>query len=78
MIMTNRTVFTYGGKNPFEAAITEHMIQVDQNDQGSKLFTVTYGLQVKRGLTYAKACTEIGAAILHYLSCEGVVDNEVA
>lgn len=73
-----KTVFTYGGTNPFANAKTKHLIQADQSESGKKLFTVTYGLQVKSGLTYSQACTEIGAVILHHLCCEGIADNEGA
>lgn len=38
-------------------------------------FRVTYGQQVKASLTYRLACYELGAALLHALSCEGMVDN---
>lgn len=74
--MSTTTVFQYGGKNPFDGAKTEALIQVDQQDKGRRLFTVTYGLQRQAGLTYSQACTELGADILHYLCCEGIASNE--
>jgi hypothetical protein len=71
-----QTVFTSGGPNPFKGAKTQHLIQADQSESGKRLFTVTYGLQQKKGLTYAQACTEIGAAILHDACCQGNASNE--
>lgn len=69
------TVFTHGGKNTFTGAKTENLIEVQQSESGRKLFTVTYGLQQHKGLTYAEACDEIGQCILHYACCLGVADN---
>ena len=73
-----KTVFTYGGANPFKGAKTAHYIQVDQAESRGRLFTVTYGLQQKKGLTYSQACTEIGAVLLHHLCCEDIASNEGA
>lgn len=42
---------------------------------GVDRFTVTYGKQVKRGLTYNDAALEYGAAIMHALACDGKLDN---
>lgn len=39
-----------------------------------RTFTVQYGKQTKSGLSYSEACTELGAAILHALTCEGLFD----
>lgn len=39
-------------------------------------FAVQYGKQLDESLTYAEACAKLGQAILHHLSCEGLVDNE--
>ena len=43
--------------------------------RGPDNFTVCYGLQVRKGLDYTSACTEIGSAILHALCCDGRADN---
>lgn len=48
--------------------ITLHQTGIDR-------FTVTYGVSVKSGLTYGQAALEYGAAIMHALSCEDIVDN---
>lgn len=69
-------VFTFGGPNTFKGAKTKNYIQVDQQESKKRLFTVTYGLQQKSGLTYSQACTEIGAVILHHQCCEGIASNE--
>jgi len=42
---------------------------------GVDRFTVEYGLQVKSGLNYAAAATELGACIMHALACDGKLDN---
>lgn len=39
-------------------------------------FTVTYGKQVNSGLSYGAACDRLGSAIMHALSCDGVLDAE--
>ncbi len=51
-------------------------IVIEQAETKGLLFTVRYGSQVKRGLTYAEACTEIGASMLHALCCDGLASNE--
>ncbi len=42
---------------------------------GVDSFTVEYGKQIKQRLSYGNACTELGAAIMHALACDGKVDN---
>ena len=73
-----RTCFQYGGANPFKGAKTEALIQLDQQTSGRELFTVTYGLQRRAGLTYAAAARELGECILHHLCCESNASNEGA
>jgi hypothetical protein len=51
---------------PFEIAIGVH----------NNTFTVKYGKEVQAGLSYTKAATELGAAIMHALCCEGMLPNE--
>ena len=41
----------------------------------NKLFTLSYGKDVKKGMTYSEACKELGIAILHSLSCCSQIDN---
>ena len=48
---------------------------VKLEQQGIDQFTVTYGLQVKRRLSYNDAATELGASIMHALACDGLLDN---
>ena len=71
-----KTVFEFGGRNPFNGATVDSMITVQQSENENALFDVHYGLQVKRMLTYKQACYEIGQVILHHLSCESIVNNE--
>jgi len=48
-------------------------IKLDQ--QGVDRFTVTYGRQIKTGLTYNDAARELGAAIMHALACDDRLNN---
>lgn len=50
-------------------------ITLHQN--GRDNFTVTYGKQVERRLTYAKAAEKLGQALMHAMSCAGDVDNRL-
>lgn len=74
--MKTKTVFEFGGNNPFRGAKNKSFIQVDQDLNRRALFTVSYGLQRKTGLTYAECCAELGACVLHLLSCDGIVNND--
>lgn len=38
-------------------------------------FSVTYGQQIKVGLDYNHAATELGSCIMHALACKGKLDN---
>lgn len=42
---------------------------------GIDRFTVTYGLQVKKGLNYEQAAREFGYCVFHALACDGMLDN---
>ena len=42
---------------------------------GPNEFKVVYGSQSGNGLTYEKAASELGCAIMHALACEGKLDN---
>lgn len=42
---------------------------------GLDRFTVTYGKQVKAGLSYAQAADEYGCCVMHALACAGKLDN---
>jgi hypothetical protein len=53
---------------------SDHLVKLEQHKR-TKLFRVTYGLQVNDELTYAQACDYLGRAILHDLANEGVLDN---
>jgi hypothetical protein len=53
-------------------------IKLEQESYGKtnpKRFKVTYGLQVKAGLTYAQAAKELGECLMHALANEGKIDN---
>ena len=72
--MAIKTVFTFGGLNPYTNE--GHLIEVKQAQNKAALFTVTYGLQAKDGLTYARAAKELGECIFHHLACESELNNE--
>lgn len=43
--------------------------------QGVDSFTVQYGAQIEKGLSYAAAAQELGACIMHAMVCEGNIDS---
>jgi hypothetical protein len=71
-----KTLFEHGGPNTFNGAKSRSMIQLDQTECKRGLFTVTYGLQQKRGLGYRDAAKELGECILHMLACKGDLNND--
>lgn len=71
-----KTVFEACGENPFTNATTKSRVTVEQEENQRGLFRVTYGLQVKEGLTYGMTCLELGKSVLHHLAREGIVNNE--
>jgi hypothetical protein len=48
-------------------------VKVEQT--GIDRFTVTYGLQVKKGLIYVQAAHEFGEYVFHALACNSQLDN---
>lgn len=38
-------------------------------------FTVTYGCQVTKFLSYSQAAKEFGLCVMHEAACEGRIDN---
>lgn len=71
-----QTVFTHGGVNP-HGVRQGALIELVQYGAGRRaLFVVHYGAQTSPMLTYAGACKELGAAIMHDLACEGTISNE--
>lgn len=50
-------------------------LQLEQ--RGKDSFRVTYGKEVKDRLTYAQAAAEFGRAVMHWLACEGLLDNRM-
>lgn len=43
--------------------------------QGTNKFTVQYGEQTDSNLSYSRACSELGASIMHALACEGKLNQ---
>ena len=56
-----------------DTATLPYGVKLIQN--GHDNFTVVYGLQVKKGLSYTASALELGCCIMHALACEGVLDN---
>jgi hypothetical protein len=50
-------------------------IKIEQQAGRKKLFTITYGKQVSRGLDYTRAAEEFGRCVFHALACSGQLDN---
>jgi hypothetical protein len=50
-------------------------IKIEQSRKKGRLFTVTYGAQVKENLTYEEACKNYGSCIFHALSLDYKIDN---
>lgn len=53
----------------------ENMDVKIEQDETSKLFTITYGFQVKSSTSYVQAAQEFGYCVFHALACEGLLDN---
>lgn len=64
---------TAPGKLCWEIRLDGMPIQLRQ--QGVDRFAVVYWKQVKGGLSYGAAATELGACIMHALACESKLDN---
>lgn len=54
----------------------QYLIIVEQAQNKTALFTVTYWLQVMTGLTYIEAMTAFGKCVFHVLACNGQLNNE--
>lgn len=50
-------------------------VRIEQRGENGR-FRITYGLQVKDGLTYADAAREFGECVFHALACEGRLGNQ--
>ena len=55
--------------------ITDLAFPIELIQTGINLFSVIYGQQQKHRLTYDQAALEYGAAIMHALACDGLLDN---
>jgi hypothetical protein len=49
-------------------------LQLEQHSGGK--FLVTYGKEQRNWLLYADAAYEYGCCIMHWLACEGKLDNQ--
>lgn len=67
-----KTVFTYGGPNPYKPD-EPALIVLEQ--RANKLFDLTYGVEVTPNMPYAQAAARLGGAIMHHLACESTLDN---
>lgn len=62
-------------KTVFKLETLAFTITLEQ--QSPKHFRVTYGKQVKSGLAYREAATDLGCCIMHALACDGKLDNSI-
>lgn len=53
-------------------------IELKQENARRRTFTVSYGADVRRGLTYAQAAAALGQSIMHALACESRLNNSGA
>lgn len=51
------------------------LVQITLFQRGRDRFAVQYGMQVDDDLTYGQAATALGAALMHDLAGEGLLDN---
>lgn len=51
------------------------LVQIILFQRGIDRFAVQYGMQVDDDLSYGEACAKLGQALMHDLSCGGLVDN---
>jgi len=59
----------------FEIKLAGFPIKLEQSRKKGKLFTVTYGAQINRDLSYSEGCEKLGQVIFHALSLDSKVDN---
>jgi hypothetical protein len=64
-------VFAWGPRSALSAGLPI----VTMRQRGPDDFSVQYGMQLSRRLTYAKACAELGQCIMHALACDSLIDN---
>lgn len=70
-----KTVFTYGGPNPY-LPTRAALIELRQSEDTNGRFILTYGCEVAPGLTYAQGAKKLGEAIFHHLACESILNNQ--
>ena len=67
-----KTVFEFGGSNPY-LKTRNAMIELRQSEDNNGRFILTYGCEVKPGLNYAQAASELGECLMHHLACESII-----
>jgi hypothetical protein len=50
-------------------------VLLEQDEKNGQRFRVTYGAQVRSGLSYAQAAKEYGECVFHSLACAGKLDQ---
>lgn len=53
--------------------LSDLVFDIKLHQTGKDSFTVTYGLEVKERLSYSKACSALGSAIMHALACDSKI-----
>ncbi len=56
----------------FEGSGHQYAVSIKQTSK--KRYTVTYGLQVRTGLSYSEAAKELGLCLMHSMACESLIE----
>ena len=62
-------------KTQLVAEFTDIAFPVKAEQTGIDSFTVTYGFQVTKGLSYDDAAKELGYCMFHAFACDGKISN---
>lgn len=65
------------GREVYRSHEDKFCVRLFQNQRRKLMpFTVLYGLEYWTSLTYTEACMKLGTAMLHRLSCDGLIIPE--
>lgn len=60
----------------FETKLAGFPIELRQVGSGRHSFSVRYGMQHRKNLTYTQAAEDLGHCLMHALCCEGKLEVE--
>ena len=58
---------------PWVIRLYQHKRKPDKEER--ECFAVQYGCQIDEPLTYSEACSKLGEALMHWASCEGLIEQ---